>query len=204
MPQIHAGHLRSAPTDDRDWSKGPVMNSRTAIPIFIMPLAALTSLASAPAAHAYGGSQDSQYVACVAQAGVGNNNGPQATAGVGEAIASDIQNGVSPQTERAVVRNNAPAITETQVNAIVNCASVYLGGADAGSFQAPMPPQFREEPGTGSYGGLPHTPTFPQGGVSVPDTPGAFGPVRPGPNVQNPDLNPPNSGDQGQFNLLPQ
>jgi len=96
-------------------------------------------LYAAPAAQATP-AQDSQYVACVAQDSIYDNQGPTVLASLGRQYASDIAYGIrtGPQEDYYVYRNTGPSITQTDANWLVNCAvGVYSGwGPDSAWFTA--------------------------------------------------------------------
>jgi hypothetical protein len=115
------------------------MNYRTAIPILIMPLAALAPLASAPEAHAiitsvtcsYTTLQDSAYVSDVyAQGGLYNTSGPAGEAQTGRSIACDIEGGTRTalQERNYVFHINRGDISLSGATILVNTATEdYLG-----------------------------------------------------------------------------
>lgn len=111
---------------------------RIAIPILLMPVAALAPLASAPEAHAtitsvyyfYTAQQDAQYVSGVLQDdGLFNALGPAAEAQIGRQIACDIESGTRnpPQEQKYVFNITPPGISQPDANVLVNVATeVYL------------------------------------------------------------------------------
>ena len=99
----------------------------------MLSLAALAAMAgvlgAAPAAHAYTGSQDHQYVTMVEAAGITNTYGASGLIYTGQGIANDIGiRGIDPLTERNILLSINPGLGITDANIMVNDAClVYLG-----------------------------------------------------------------------------